>query len=90
MPLSTMELAEARQAVAELLEQAGLDAFLFEVEPREDHWELRLECAVPDGWQSLVLSVDRDSLLASRNDDEARRRLIESWQEQWACKVAKD
>ncbi len=90
MPLSTMELAEARQAVAELLEQAGLDAFLFEVEPREGHWELRLECAAPDGWQALVLSVDKDTLLASRKDDEARRRLIEDWREQWACKLARD
>jgi hypothetical protein len=90
MPLSTMELAEARQAVAELLEQAGLDAFLFEVEPREGHWELRLECAASDGWQSLILPVDKDALLASRRDDKARRRLIESWQEQWACKIAKD
>ena len=42
MPLSTMELAEARQAVADLLEQAGLDAYLFEVEPRQTQWELRL------------------------------------------------
>lgn len=89
MPLSTMELAEARQAVSDLLEQAGLDAYLFEVEPRQGHWELRLECAIPDGWQTLVLPVDKDSLLASRKDDDARRRLIDNWREQWACKLAK-
>lgn len=47
MQLSQKELTEARDTVQSLLEQLGLAAYLFEVEPRPDHWEVRVECA-PD------------------------------------------
>jgi hypothetical protein len=47
MDLSEKALTQARDTVASLLEQLGLGAYLFEVEPRADHWEVRVECT-PD------------------------------------------
>lgn len=80
MPLSTFELAQAKEAADILLERLGLSAYLFEIEPRADHWTLRIDCAVSDGWQSLVLPVDKASLLASREEGPARARLLAEWQ----------
>lgn len=83
---STLELAEAREAARTLLETLGLAAYLFEVEPRADgRWEVRIDCAVADGWQSLVLPVSRERLLASRADEQARAELLRDWGERLAA-----
>jgi hypothetical protein len=79
MQLSQKELIEARDTVQALLEQLGLAAYLFEVEPRADHWEVRVECAPNSGWQSSVLSVDEHWLTACRTDTAARDQLLEEW-----------
>ena len=52
MQLSEKKLSEARDTVQTLLEQLGLSTYLFEVEPRTDHWEVRIECAPNSVWQS--------------------------------------
>lgn len=78
--VSTFELAEAREAAAELLETLGLAAYLFEVEPRAGgEWELRVDCAVDGGWQSTTLSVEKAGLLASRTDATRREALLAAW-----------
>jgi hypothetical protein len=77
MQLSQKEMIEARDTVQALLEQLGLAAYLFEVEPRTDHWEVRIECAPNSGWQSSVLNVDEHWLSACRTDPAARDQLIE-------------
>jgi len=79
MQLSEKQLTEARDTVQTLLEQLGLAAYLFEVEPRTDHWEVRVECAPDSGWQSSVLDVDEGWLTACRTDADAREKLIEKW-----------
>jgi hypothetical protein len=79
MHLSEKELIEARDTVQGLLEQLGLSTYLFEVEPRPDHWEVRVECAPEGGWQSSVLSVDAAWLSACRTDVVARRELLDLW-----------
>jgi hypothetical protein len=79
MQLSQRELIEARDTVEGLLEQLGLAAYLFEVEPRLDHWEVRVECAPDSGWQSSVLNVDEDWLEACRTDVGARDKLLDEW-----------
>lgn len=77
---STLELAEAREATRALLDTLGLASYLFEVEPRTDgRWEVRIDCAVADGWQSVVLPVSRERLLASRSDQQARAELLHDW-----------
>ncbi len=88
MPLSTVELTQARQAVAALLEQLGLEAYLFEVEPRDGQWEIRLECAVQDGWQALAWPVEKTALLASGQDAALRETLLRDWRHRLAsCKI---
>jgi hypothetical protein len=79
MRLSQKELIEARDTVQDLLEQLGLAAYLFEVEPRVDHWEVRVECAPDSGWQSSVLNVDEQWLNACRTDSAARDQLLDEW-----------
>jgi hypothetical protein len=79
MRLSEKELNEARDTVQILLEQLGLAAYLFEVEPRTDHWEVRVECAPDSSWQSSILNVDESWLAACRTDAGAREKLLEEW-----------
>lgn len=79
MQLSQKQLIEARDTVQSLLEQLGLATYLFEVEPRADHWEVRVECAPDSGWQSSVLNVDEEWLSACRIDGAARDKLLDEW-----------
>lgn len=79
MQLSTAELAQARDTVQGLLDQLGLNAYLFEVEPRAGHWEVRVECAPNGGWHSSVLNVEEDWLAACRVDPGARSALLAEW-----------
>lgn len=79
MELSTKELTQARDTVEGLLEQLGLSAYLFEVEPRTDHWEVHVECAPDSGWQSSVLNVEEGWLEACRIDAGARAKLLAEW-----------
>lgn len=79
MSASTEELLKAKETAAALLEQLGLVAYLFEVEPREEHWEVRVDCALDQGWQTSVLFVDKALLLSSPHDPGARERLLQEW-----------
>jgi hypothetical protein len=81
MVLSIAELALGKEAVADLLDELGLGAYVFEVGPHgeEGLWELRVERAMKDGWQSLSLPVEPSLLLASRTDASARSRLLREW-----------
>jgi hypothetical protein len=74
--LTARNLAEAKETVGELLEQLGLTAYLFEVEPREDHWEVRVECAHNSAWQSSVFTVEDTALRASRTDRLVRDHML--------------
>jgi hypothetical protein len=81
MELSEKSLTQARDTVESLLEQLGLTTYLFEVEPRAKHWEVRVECAPDSGWQSSVLNVDEDWLAACRTDTQARDKLLAQWRQ---------
>lgn len=88
MRLSTMELTEASRATHSLLDELGLDAYLFEVEPLEGQWEVRIECAVEDGWQALHFPINKDELVASLHDNATRSQLIADWRRRLAaCKL---
>ncbi|NIR30488.1 MAG: hypothetical protein GWN84_14500 [Gammaproteobacteria bacterium] len=76
MPWSSVELAEARELIRGLLEALELDAYLFEVEPRNDGWELRLECAADEGWQSFRLPLESSRIIDARENEAARERLL--------------
>lgn len=76
---SADELEKATHMAATLLDQLGLAAYLFAIEPRESRWELKVECAVEEGWEAVVLPVDMPLLLASQTEPDARTRLAQTW-----------
>ena len=90
MTLSIVELAKVRDTTAELLDELRLDAYLFEIEPRDEQWELKVDCAVAaDGaWESITLLVPKEMLLLSRDDAAIRQRMLAEWRGRLAaCKL---
>ncbi len=81
MPLSIVELAQVRDTAADLLEELGLDAYLFQVEAQADCWRLKVDCAMntDDAWESISLSVPKQQLLDSRKDQIARNAILADW-----------
>ena len=90
MSISTLDLAKARESANTILEELLLDAFIYEVEPRDDVWELTIECAceVDGGWETIMLRVPKRMLLDSFDDDKAKQHLFEYWKKMLAdCKL---
>jgi hypothetical protein len=79
MRLSSKKLINAKEATRNLLEAMGLDAYLYEVEPRENPWLVRVDCAVEGGWQSISIDVEVEDLIKSRKDKELFGQLLEQW-----------
>ncbi len=90
MSISTLDLAKARESANIILEKLQLDAFIYAVEPRDDVWELTIECAceVDGGWETIVLQVPKQMLLDSFDDYKAKQQLFEYWKKKLAdCKL---
>jgi hypothetical protein len=81
MQVSTSELAQAREVVGRVLEELRLDAYLFEVEPREGQWEIRVECAVAGGWATCRLTAEKEYLLRGTDDAITHQVLLDNWRE---------
>ena len=79
MALSAAQVIGAREATFALLEEVGLDNYLFSVDPADSGWEVKVEHPISEGWASVTLPVEADVLLASRTDRDARRRIVQSW-----------
>jgi len=79
MSISTLDLAKARESANTILEELQLDAFIYEVEPRDDVWELTIECAceVDGGWETITLQVPKRMLLDSFDNDKVKQQLFE-------------
>ena len=90
MAISTLELAKARESASTILEELQLDAFIYEVQPRDDVWELTIECAceVDGGWETVVLQVPKRMLLDGFDDDKVKQQLTEYCKKMLAdCKL---
>jgi len=88
MKLSTNELAEMRRTVETLLDELNLEAYLFEIEPKEGQWEIKIECAINEGWETCLLTAETDYLLHGIDDAIARRVLLDNWREALAaCRI---
>lgn len=90
MSLSTMELVKARETANTILEELRLDAYLFEIEPHNETWELTIECAcaIDGSWKTVSLQVPKQLLLDGFDDDLARRHLFEYWKKKLVlCKL---
>jgi hypothetical protein len=76
MPLSPLDLDAAREVVEELLSQLKLEAYLFAVEHTARGWELRVECAAEEGWQTETILLGNELPGRSDADEDLRRRLM--------------
>ncbi len=84
---SASDLARARLAVEVLIEEMGVTAHLFAVEPREGVWAVIVECATDTGWQRAELQAGPELLAAGRGDMQAKAALLAQWQPHLtACK----
>lgn len=81
MSLSIAELAQAREVVTRILDELQLDAYLFEVEPLEGQWEIKVECAVAEGWETVRLTATREILLRGSDDAVAHGVLLDNWRD---------
>jgi hypothetical protein len=84
--LSVSGFIDARQATERLLGELGLRNYLFDVEPLEDGWEIRLECQADSGWKTMRLRVSGHELEHSLHDGAARAQLLAAFRAQFgAC-----
>lgn len=92
MTLSAEELVTVREAANAILEELKLDAYLFEIEPQDSHYELLVECAseTNGGWASLSLTLPKDKILAGFDDANIKQQLFEYWNKKLSvCKRKK-
>jgi len=84
MPLSPLDLAGAKDAAEAMLQQLGLEAFLFAVEHTERGWELRVECALDDTWQVETILLGEALPAVTEDAPILRARLVALLQERLA------
>ncbi len=77
MAMTSRDLIQARLLIGDILDDLGLDAYLFEIELRDGFWELKVECAVDEGWGSYRVALDEQQLQAGFTDESARKALQE-------------
>ena len=73
MAPSTAAWIEARETAAAVLEELGLSAFAFEVEPQGSEWRVSVECASDEGWAVIALR------LPALGTETVRRQVTEQW-----------
>ena len=73
------DLVRARAAVDMLLDDLGLAAHIFAVEPRAGRWSVIVECATESGWQRAEMTAGPELLAAIRGDAEARAAVLVQW-----------
>lgn len=82
------EIAEIREVVASLLDELQLEAYLFEIEPAKGRWQLTVECAIDEGWETIYLEVTKDDFKRFSDDVVFHQLLIDQWRKALsACKV---
>lgn len=88
MKLSIHEIDQIKDNVRTLLDQIGLDAYLFEVEPSsEEEWAVKIECAMESGWERQILSASKAALATCHEDPSVRQDLLDHWKDQLSsCK----
>ena len=88
MNLSITELAKIREAISKLLDELQLEAYVFDVEPQEGQWQLTVECAIDEGWQTVTLKANKDYFQHGADDAVFHQLLLDEWREALStCKV---
>lgn len=87
MSITVDELTRARELVYRLLDELQVDAYLFEIEPDKEQWQILIECAMNEGWERIRLGIAPEDLLASKDDVVLHKKLVSHWREKLsACK----
>lgn len=76
MALSVAELALARGFVRGLLDELHLTVYQFEVEPREDGWDIVVECQADRAWQVSHMNASKAMLAKAQADTNTRQALL--------------
>jgi len=88
--LSINKLAQVRDNLDKLLNELQLDAYIYEVEPHDGQWQLTVECATEDGWETVKFSAKEEYLIRGADDAFIHETLIDNLQEALsACKLKK-
>jgi hypothetical protein len=80
MTPSAPEIRNAREAVERILDELGMSAFVYTVEPKERGWVLSIDCAADGGWQTVALPVNPAELGASLDAAAVRDKLRAEWE----------
>ena len=83
MSATTKELAHARQVVEKVLDRLDVETYIFDIEPVAGQWELKVECAVDEGWGSFSMLLDEP---LPRDPKEQERLLVQCREKLAACK----
>jgi hypothetical protein len=79
---------EAREATERMLDELGLGNYLFDVEPRDDGWEVKVECQADEGWKVTRVPVQREAFERSLHDAAARARLLAAFRDRIGVQAA--
>lgn len=87
MAIAGRDLERATRATEVLLEELGLEAYVYEVEPRDGPWEVVVECPITGGgWQTVTIEASLEQLLSSLDEAEVRQSLVRQWAQRFtAC-----
>lgn len=89
MDTSLSQIANMREAVEKLLDELNLEAYLYDIEPGEKQWELTIECAIKDGWETIKLRANKDYFIHGSDDTIIHDLLISEWRETLSACLAK-
>jgi len=79
MNFSQAEIDAVYDAASNILNDIGLGAVPFHIEPQAGMWTLRLERASTNGGVTMSIPIDHHHLKESLDDQEARARLRHDW-----------
>jgi len=79
-PPPVLEISNARETVERLLDEMGLRAFVYTMEPKEDKWSLRIGCSMEGGWQETTLTINPVELRAALRDPAVRAKTRADWE----------
>ena len=88
MKQSITELAGIRETISKLLDELQLEAYLFEVEPQQGQWELTVECAINEGWETVKLKANKEYFQHGAEDSLIHDLLLNEWRDALSdCKI---
>lgn len=82
MQITSNQLIQARETVTTLLDEIGLENYMFEIKPQQGRWDINLECNTDQGWECIQLSANEEYIVRGKDDAVLHQFLIDEWSEQ--------